>query len=396
MPVKGIKCKMVQVPFPAITLKTSAGGRRANQTAEVLLEARALAARAKSAGAAGAAVGSNGGIVDNMGVTEGSRYLLDRPPSDGQDSVMVALDTGDVKFICVGSDVEASAASSPAAAAVPAASRGTKAAHRQSLLEVDIATLRRAIEEEGDIVPPRARASTAFDDDDEDEGMPPQSMGSASGPKALWVDKYAPRSYADLLSSDTINRDVLRWIKLWDTKARIPFVVCCQAIDQTCSALRCLDAIALQKQQQAPPAAPPASPVCFTLPAVLPQLRGEPNGNVWKDIMMQRVQLRRFSERMAAVMRIWTTVPPLKQKQRPLRLQQHPADRRSGQLALRGAAARGAAAAATVASGANHSTGATRPLEQAPLVALATVGGPMRACCCCVAHRARAKPRWRM
>ncbi|XP_011639488.1 chromosome transmission fidelity protein 18 homolog, partial [Pogonomyrmex barbatus] len=32
----------------------------------------------------------------------------------------------------------------------------------------------------------------------------------------LWVDKYRPRSYLDLLSDETINRQFLHWLKLWD------------------------------------------------------------------------------------------------------------------------------------------------------------------------------------
>ncbi|XP_014779252.1 chromosome transmission fidelity protein 18 homolog isoform X2 [Octopus bimaculoides] len=32
----------------------------------------------------------------------------------------------------------------------------------------------------------------------------------------LWVDKYAPRSYAELLSEENINRSLLHWLKLWD------------------------------------------------------------------------------------------------------------------------------------------------------------------------------------
>jgi chromosome transmission fidelity protein 18 len=35
---------------------------------------------------------------------------------------------------------------------------------------------------------------------------------------ALWVDKYAPRTFPDLLSSEQVNRNVLRWIKLWDKR----------------------------------------------------------------------------------------------------------------------------------------------------------------------------------
>ncbi|XP_063995530.1 chromosome transmission fidelity protein 18 homolog [Diachasmimorpha longicaudata] len=32
----------------------------------------------------------------------------------------------------------------------------------------------------------------------------------------LWVDKYRPRSYMELLSDETVNRAFLHWIKLWD------------------------------------------------------------------------------------------------------------------------------------------------------------------------------------
>ncbi|XP_071946299.1 chromosome transmission fidelity protein 18 homolog [Antedon mediterranea] len=34
---------------------------------------------------------------------------------------------------------------------------------------------------------------------------------------ALWVDKYSPRHYTDLLSDDGVNRNILFWLKLWDT-----------------------------------------------------------------------------------------------------------------------------------------------------------------------------------
>ncbi|KAJ3153578.1 hypothetical protein HDU89_000620 [Geranomyces variabilis] len=43
--------------------------------------------------------------------------------------------------------------------------------------------------------------------------------GSASkkGPKErLWVDKYAPRMYIDLVGDERINREVLTWVKEWD------------------------------------------------------------------------------------------------------------------------------------------------------------------------------------
>ncbi|KFV61378.1 Chromosome transmission fidelity protein 18, partial [Dryobates pubescens] len=33
----------------------------------------------------------------------------------------------------------------------------------------------------------------------------------------LWVDKFSPRRYIELLSDDYTNRCLLKWLKLWDT-----------------------------------------------------------------------------------------------------------------------------------------------------------------------------------
>jgi len=44
-----------------------------------------------------------------------------------------------------------------------------------------------------------------------------QSLLAAGRNRHLWVDKYAPKGYADLLSPEHINREVLEWLKSWDT-----------------------------------------------------------------------------------------------------------------------------------------------------------------------------------
>lgn len=44
-----------------------------------------------------------------------------------------------------------------------------------------------------------------------------QSLAAAGRNRHLWVDKYAPKGYADLLSPEHINREVLEWLKSWDT-----------------------------------------------------------------------------------------------------------------------------------------------------------------------------------
>ena len=33
----------------------------------------------------------------------------------------------------------------------------------------------------------------------------------------LWVDKYAPERYMDLLTDDVTNRKVMTWLKSWDS-----------------------------------------------------------------------------------------------------------------------------------------------------------------------------------
>ncbi|ODN05414.1 Chromosome transmission fidelity protein 18 [Orchesella cincta] len=39
---------------------------------------------------------------------------------------------------------------------------------------------------------------------------------SPSVPDSLWVEKYKPRSFLDLLSQEGVNRALLHWVKLWD------------------------------------------------------------------------------------------------------------------------------------------------------------------------------------
>lgn len=32
----------------------------------------------------------------------------------------------------------------------------------------------------------------------------------------LWVEKYRPSKYLDLLSDESTNRNLLKWLKMWD------------------------------------------------------------------------------------------------------------------------------------------------------------------------------------
>ncbi|XP_071854788.1 chromosome transmission fidelity protein 18 homolog isoform X3 [Apostichopus japonicus] len=47
---------------------------------------------------------------------------------------------------------------------------------------------------------------------EEADGMSPGEQNESN----LWVDRYAPRLFTDLLSDDGINRNILFWLKMWD------------------------------------------------------------------------------------------------------------------------------------------------------------------------------------
>eukprot|EP00092_Neocalanus_flemingeri_P030900 GFUD01033557.1.p1 GENE.GFUD01033557.1~~GFUD01033557.1.p1 ORF type:complete len:883 (+),score=321.60 GFUD01033557.1:37-2685(+) len=56
-------------------------------------------------------------------------------------------------------------------------------------------------------------ATAAVTRDSEDSGM---ESGEEEVQTELWVEKFRPRSYMELLSDDGTNRTLLMWLKLWD------------------------------------------------------------------------------------------------------------------------------------------------------------------------------------
>ncbi|XP_077980244.1 chromosome transmission fidelity protein 18 homolog [Glandiceps talaboti] len=52
-----------------------------------------------------------------------------------------------------------------------------------------------------------------FEDTEENDKNEKESEKTKS---SLWVEKYTPRNYTDLLSDDGTNRTLLHWLKLWD------------------------------------------------------------------------------------------------------------------------------------------------------------------------------------
>lgn len=46
--------------------------------------------------------------------------------------------------------------------------------------------------------------------------MSAASEQESSQDEQLWVEKYKPRKYIDLLSDEATNRSLLYWLKMWD------------------------------------------------------------------------------------------------------------------------------------------------------------------------------------
>ena len=65
-----------------------------------------------------------------------------------------------------------------------------------------------ALSEPLDVLMPRVRARPS------DVVREPRRMRAADS--RMWVDKYRPRAFTDLLGDDRLHRDVLRWVKAWD------------------------------------------------------------------------------------------------------------------------------------------------------------------------------------
>ena len=163
-----------------------------------------------------------------------SDALLSRPPADGSACIELSLPTAGRFYVRVAEDVAGDARRRVGGAA-------TKAA-RQHLLGEPIADLLMRVRERSaaqiqGVAKNATEMSTQADADaaantaaaaTKASPKSPSTGASASAaalmPKAalpavtsaLWVDKYAPKKFAELLSSEFVNRNVMRWVKLWD------------------------------------------------------------------------------------------------------------------------------------------------------------------------------------
>ncbi|XP_031462463.1 chromosome transmission fidelity protein 18 homolog isoform X1 [Phasianus colchicus] len=59
--------------------------------------------------------------------------------------------------------------------------------------------------------------TSSLETGDEATEQPGDMIEEEPTPHCLWVDKFAPRRYIELLSDDYTNRCLLKWLKLWDT-----------------------------------------------------------------------------------------------------------------------------------------------------------------------------------
>ncbi|XP_048818142.1 chromosome transmission fidelity protein 18 homolog isoform X1 [Lagopus muta] len=59
--------------------------------------------------------------------------------------------------------------------------------------------------------------NSSLETGDEATVQPGDMIEEEPTPHCLWVDKFAPRRYIELLSDDYTNRCLLKWLKLWDT-----------------------------------------------------------------------------------------------------------------------------------------------------------------------------------
>lgn len=50
----------------------------------------------------------------------------------------------------------------------------------------------------------------------EQDALVENEAGPCGEGSQLWVDKYAPKSFLDLLTDEKMNREVLKWLKSWD------------------------------------------------------------------------------------------------------------------------------------------------------------------------------------
>ncbi|KAG7398942.1 Chromosome transmission fidelity protein 18 [Phytophthora boehmeriae] len=128
--------------------------------------------------------------------TTTAEFLYNRPPID-VDSLPVVLRDGRRRFLRKKQSSAESTSTTLCVAATPLISI------REMMENIERIEIEEAasIEEEGNVAPTL----------ETDDVKPPPVANTT-----LWLDKYRPQSFLDLLSDERTNREVLSWIKSWD------------------------------------------------------------------------------------------------------------------------------------------------------------------------------------
>lgn len=230
---------------------------------ERVLAKRLLSAANKATGKATGPANANAAALAAVEAAERERaaaLLMDLPPL-GAPSFEVVLGDGSMYFLGMrdDSDVEAEAAACYAGSSASGAALmiGTAAPHALAagagsssggilgapmaaiIREAQALRSRDAERQQRAAASAAARADSAGDAYEADAaatssssssgaGAVPRPLGAPGGSaggstststsSVLWVDKYAPRSFAELLSSEAVNRTVLRWVLLWNER----------------------------------------------------------------------------------------------------------------------------------------------------------------------------------
>jgi hypothetical protein len=165
--------------------------------------------------------------TDKAALERDASLLLERPPM-GKECIEIALDDGSLCYLEV-KDENSEASFSSSTARNFAASRRQGGNGVAGLLPIPMSALLKEVE----LLSAKDRERKMKEEmtrKDRDAAMASmvsvhRPLGSGSGSSssirsgaALWVDKYAPKNFPDLLSPETINRSVLKWIKMWDSR----------------------------------------------------------------------------------------------------------------------------------------------------------------------------------
>lgn len=162
-------------------------------------------------------------VPGRFAIPDAQEYLASMPAMDGSLSIPITLSRGGRMFLRALEDPLTDAPPRPAglpSEAVGGAPQsllgtaGSAQSVKQMLADLEATQLAAAAQRPagGGAVPPAPPAVLRS------KSSHPVDASGKSTRGSMWVDKYAPKKFTDLLSPNDVNRNVLRWVKLWDFK----------------------------------------------------------------------------------------------------------------------------------------------------------------------------------